>query len=166
KFQTYFDNLTRAMQDALTRRLTVDNRQAQRLQKRLGTVAILPRLVAAIGNSEPALLRAAATEFEESLAGEPEDFICSMCNLLLFFMYPHLTQKPALDNVLLAWPRSTPQSTPQTSKLLLRNIVASRVFLQQLMAHPFDRLLWSALIHNQTLLKEKSLQYFSRYQFS
>jgi glycosyltransferase involved in cell wall biosynthesis len=159
KFRAYFDSFLAAMLDALSYRMAVDSEHTQQLQQRLKTVEIIPLILEALESGENIKLQKVATEFETALAEESEDFTRSICNLLLFFIYPLLAQKPVLDNLLITWPIVA----SRTDELLLQKIVASRVFLKQLATHPLDRNLWFALLQNKELLQQKLTQYFSRH---
>ena len=147
------------MADALKQRTTMKPEQLQRLQRRLKTVEMMPHILEAIKSGQSELLQSRVLEFETSLVEEPEYFTSKLCNLLLFFIYPLLTQKTTLDHLLTSWPASS----SQTSKLLLPKIVASRIFLQQLLTHPLDQILWTTLLQNRTLLQKKFTQYLSRF---
>jgi glycosyltransferase involved in cell wall biosynthesis len=142
----------KTLADALSYRLSVCPQDSMLLENRLNSLTNISDIVKAAITCNPSLLVKSVMDFEESLADESTSFIGSMCNLLLWFLYPHLDPQAAtLTTMLEFWPKKA----DKTRQGLRERIALSRILPRHLLAHPFDLSLWALLVEFAPLISKK-----------
>lgn len=146
------DNHINTLADALRYRFSVYPQDAVLLENRLKSLTNMLDIITATITVDQSLLVKGAISFEESLANESTAFISSMCNLLLWFLYPYLDpQEFTLKIILEHWPNKA----AKTRQGLRERIALSRILPRHLLAHPFDLSLWALLVEFAPLISNK-----------
>jgi glycosyltransferase involved in cell wall biosynthesis len=153
--QRLIDTHIKTLEDALSYRLSICPQDALLLKNRLESLSNMSDIVKGAINFNQSLLVNSVIAFEESLAHESTAFIGSMCNLLLWFLYPYLDpQETALATLLEYWPNKA----YKTRQCFRERIALSRILPQHLLAHPFDLRWWSLLVEFADIISKKVLK--------
>jgi hypothetical protein len=143
------------LEDALSYRLSVRSQDTLLLKNRLESLTNMSDIVKGAITFNQSLLVDSVITFEERLTHESTAFIGSMCNLLLWFLYPYLDPQEAVLTTLLEY---WPNKAYKTRQCFRERIALSRILPKHLLAHPFDLRFWALLVEFANIISKKFLR--------